>query len=112
MKNMVVQKKKEAEDAPSADKTAAELLEDLNAQRKVLVEKMKQDERDAIQARKVAKLQRNEYLVKEKETVKKIQDAIFAYNHLGKQKKMKANILAQIARLIAASEAKHRPDFG
>jgi len=107
------QKKKEVSETyqmsqseKAAEKSTAEQLAELESQRKELREKVKLEKAAAIQSRKDAKLQRNESVSRDKETVEKIQEAIYDYNRLGKQEKAKSNIFTKITRLIAASGAK------
>lgn len=99
------QKKKESVEEQPSEQTAAERLAEIDAQRKVLVETLKQEKRDAIQSRKVAKFQRNAFVRQQDATVGQIQESIYAYNRLSKQKKAESRLFAEIAALIAESKS-------
>jgi len=100
------QKKKESVDVLPSEQSAAERLAEIDAQRKVLVERLKQEKRDAIQSRKEAKFLRNVFVRQQDATVGQIQESIYAYNRLSKQKKAESGIFALITTIIAESAAK------
>lgn len=100
------QKKKEFVEAEPTEQSSAERLAEIDAQRKVLVERLKQEKRDAIQSRKEAKFERNAFLRQQDATVGQIQESIYAYNRFSKQKKAESGIFALIAAIIADSAAK------
>ena len=86
-----------------SEKSTAEQLAELESQRKALLEQVKHEKAEAIQARKSAKLHRNDDLLKEKATVEQVQEAIYAYNRLGKQAKSEHKILERISDIIAGA---------
>jgi len=102
------QKRKESErqepvEAAASDQTTADKLAALEEQRKALLEQVKSEKRAAIDARKSAKLHRNDMLLKEKAVVEQVQEAIFAYNRLGKQARSEYKVLNRISEIIAGA---------
>jgi len=106
--NMGSQKRKETErqepvEVGASDQSTADKLAALEEQRKALLEQVKSEKRAAIDARKSAKLHRNDMLLKEKAVVEQVQEAIFAYNRLGKQARSEYKVLNRISEIIAGA---------
>lgn len=88
---------------PATEQPIAERIAELDAQRKELVEKIRQQKAETRKVRKAALLHRNESVSKEGAVVISIQREIYAYNKLSKKRKSEFGILAKIACIIEDS---------